>query len=1033
MPNQRTCPKCGAPRPEDLPHGPCPTCALQGALALTLDDSSGAAESPGDQIGPYIIVKKVGEGGHGVVYEAEQTVPLRRRVALKVVKPGMDTAQIITRFEAERQALALMDHPAIAKVFDAGTTDSGRPYFVMELVDGVAITTYCNEHNLSTSDRLALFIQVCHAVQHAHQKGIIHRDLKPSNILVATQDGKPAPKVIDFGIAKATQQPLTEQIIFTSLHHFIGTPAYMSPEQTGEGAAGADTRSDIYALGVLLYELLTGRTPFDQQDFLRAGRDGMGRLIRESEPPKPSTRLGLLGPQDLSRVAQCQRTESPRLIRSVQGDLDWIVMKCLEKDRNRRYEAATGLALDLARHLKHEPVSAAAPSALYQMLKFARRHRFGLGTAAALLAVLMAGVVVSTWQAVRATRAEREQARQRALAEAAEKNSATETKFLQDMLEGVGPAVALGRDTTLLREILDKTATRAGKELQAQPNVEASLLITLGNVYQDIGGYDKALAAQQEALRLRQAFYGPENTRVAESLNNLAGVLQDQGQLAEAEKLFRQALDMRRKVLTNGHPDIAMSLNNLGGCLDSEGKYDEAEKTIREALALRQKLYGSEHVSIASCMQNLGVVLADKGLPREAEPMFRDVETMRRKLLGNLNLDLATTIANLASALYAEGHYTEAEAKFGEALAMQRQLRGRDHKEIASLLYNLSLALQNEGKWPEAERSCRDAIAMERKLLGPEHLDLAASLAGFTSMLQSEGKFAEAEAAVREALIIQRKALGDQSATIAISLINLGEVFRAEGRFAEAETETRRSLAMMQKSIGGTNQYVAYSLATLASVLRDEGQSQIQSQSGSRDASGPLSDKLAEAESVERETLSMRTDKLGPEHPEVAQTLNDLGVILAAQSTNSDPRLKDAESLLRQALAMRQKLLGNQHPDTLDSLNSLAAVLQQSGNLTAAEPLARQCLDLYEKVLPDDWRAFDTRSLLGGILLGGQKYTEAEPLLLSGYDGLKQRLDKIPSGNRHRLKETALQLGQLYTATNQPAEAAKWKKAASEH
>jgi serine/threonine protein kinase/tetratricopeptide (TPR) repeat protein len=1012
MSDNRSCPECGAPLPQDLSLGPCPACILRGALAL----SSGIAEAAvveqlGQSIGPYKLIERIGEGGYGVVYRAEQEKPIRRFVALKIIKLGMDTRQVIARFEAERQALALMDHPSIAKVFEASATGVGRPYFVMELVVGVKITDYCNEFNLSTRERLGLFVQVCRAVQHAHQKGIIHRDLKPSNILVAVQDGTPVPKVIDFGIAKATEQRLTDETLFTAMGEFIGTPAYMSPEQAGLAGLDLDTRSDIYALGVLLYELLTGNTPFERTDLLKAGLDEMRRLIRDHEPPKPSTKLGTLTAADLTAVARHHRTEPPRLLHGVRGDLDWIAMKCLEKDRARRYETASSLALDVERHLNNEPVTAAAPGNLYRLRKFVRRHRVGLAMTSALALLLVAGVVVSTWQAVRATRAEREQVLLRRQAQAAEKASQTEAiksrqvaKFLTDMLEGVGPSVALGRDTTLLREVLDKTAERVGKELQGQPDVEAALLSAIGNVYDAIGNYDKALATHQEALRLRKAFFGDENARVADSLNDLGAVFLDQGKLAETEKLFRQALAMRRNVLTNGHPDIATSLNNLGAVLFNEGKLDESERLHREALAMWQKLYGKEHEVVATSMHNLGNVLYARNQNREAEAMFREVEAMRRKLFGDLNLDLATTIANLGSVLLAEGRYAEAEAKFREALAIQRQLRARDHKDIAMLLYNLSCALQNEGKFPEGEGFCRAALAMQRKLLGPRHPDVAVTLAGFASCLQAEGKFAEAETAQREALDIQRKNLGHDNPNIAVSLNNLGDVLRVEGKFAEAETETRSSLAMMRKVFGDKNQFVAYPLATLANVLRDQG-------------------KLPEAEAAERETLAMRTNSLGAEHPEVAQSLNDLAVILAAQG-----RLTDAERLLREAFAMRRKLLGNEHPDTLDSLNGLAGVLQRCGNLIEAEPLARECRDLYEKRLPDDWSAFETRSLLGGILLAQKKCSEAEPLLIGAYDGLKQREERIPAHDRRCLKETARRAMELYESTSRPEEAANWKK-----
>ncbi|HRY46998.1 MAG TPA: protein kinase [Candidatus Paceibacterota bacterium] len=364
------------------------------------------SEMPGEKIGRYKLLQKIGEGGCGVVYMAEQEEPVRRRVALKVIKLGMDTRSIIARFEAERQALALMDHPHIARVFDAGATETGRPFFVMELVRGIRITDYCDQNNLSADQRLDLFVQVCHAIQHAHQKGIIHRDIKPSNILVTLHDGTPVPKVIDFGIAKATEQRLTDKTLFTEFQAFIGTPAYMSPEQAEMSGLDIDTRSDIYALGVLLYELLTGRTPFDARDLARAGLDECRRTIREQEPARPSTRLATLTHAELNTTAQQRRTDAGRLIHLVRGDLDWIVMKCLEKDRSRRYETANALATDIQRYLSNEPVMARPPSNLYRLQKLLRRHRGAFAATAGIAAVLVAGAGISSWQAILATRAE---------------------------------------------------------------------------------------------------------------------------------------------------------------------------------------------------------------------------------------------------------------------------------------------------------------------------------------------------------------------------------------------------------------------------------------------------------------------------------------------------------------------------------------------------------------------------------------------------------------------------------------------------
>jgi WD40 repeat protein len=367
-------------------------------------------EKPGDRIGRYKLLEQIGEGGCGVVYVAEQEQPVRRRVALKVIKLGMDTRQVIARFEAERQALALMDHPNIAKVLDGGATETGRPFFVMELVKGVRITDYCDKNNLSTTERLGLFVQVCHAIQHAHQKGIIHRDIKPSNVLVTLHDGVPVPKVIDFGIAKATtDQRLTDKTLYTAIEQFIGTPAYMSPEQAELSGLDIDTRSDIYGLGVLLYELLTGKTPFDAMRLVEAGLDEIRRIIREEDPPRPSTRISTLDAGEQTAIAKRRHAELPKLLGLIRGDLDWIVMKTLEKDRTRRYETANGLAADIQRHLHNQPVVARPPTAAYQLMKFARRHKAGLAVASVIAGMLLAGVVVSSWLAVRATRAEAQQ------------------------------------------------------------------------------------------------------------------------------------------------------------------------------------------------------------------------------------------------------------------------------------------------------------------------------------------------------------------------------------------------------------------------------------------------------------------------------------------------------------------------------------------------------------------------------------------------------------------------------------------------
>jgi serine/threonine protein kinase/tetratricopeptide (TPR) repeat protein len=732
-------------------------------------------EKAGDTIGRYKLLEQIGEGGCGVVYMAEQQEPVRRRVALKVIKLGMDTKQVVARFEAERQALALMDHPNIARVLDAGATDTGRPYFVMELVRGIKITEFCDQKKLSTQERLELFISVCRAVQHAHQKGVIHRDLKPSNILVTIVDGAPVPKVIDFGIAKATSnQPLTNKTLFTAFAQFVGTPAYMSPEQAEMSGVDIDTRSDIYSLGVVLYELLTGKTPFDAEVLLRAGIDEIRSTIREQEPPKPSTRLHALSQADLTTTAEARHLDGHKLIQIVKGDLDWIVMKCLEKERSRRYETVNGLAADVLRHLNTEPVVARPPSRWYEFQKTVRRHKLGFAAAAGIIVVLAAGVVTSTWQAVRATRAEREQSRLRleavearngeaklrARAEANEKKAETEAaksaqvaQFLKDMLAGVDSSAALGRDTTLLREILDKTAERVGKDLTNQPEVEAELRMTLGRTYFEVGESVKSEAMYREALAIFRRLFGDENQKVATALNGVAislwGRLWSERRWEEVESLYREALAIHKKISGGDSLGVTWPLNNLASVLREEGRTAEAEFLHREALRIRRKLLGSEADLVALALYDLGLTLKRAGKAAEAEASFRESLAIYRKQ-GETNRYFVNAFNGLADLLREQGNVTEAEGLYREALAMQKKLWGDGHLNIAQSLHSLADLLRREGKPSEAEPLYREALAIRRKMQGNEHPKVAAEIKALSEVLETQGKSAEASALRRE-------------------------------------------------------------------------------------------------------------------------------------------------------------------------------------------------------------------------------------------------------------------------------------------
>ena len=494
-------------------------------------------EQLGDRIGRYKLLEQIGEGGCGVVYMADQEEPVRRRVALKIIKLGMDTRQVVARFEAERQALALMEHTNIAKVFDAGATDTGRPFFVMELVRGLKITDYCDQQNLTTEARLTLFTHVCQAVQHAHQKGIIHRDIKPSNVLVTVNDGVALPKIIDFGIAKATQQRLTEHTLFTGFEQFVGTPAYMSPEQVEMTSVDIDTRTDIYSLGILLYELLIGRTPFNVGKVAASGVQELRRVIRETEPVKPSAQLCALGQSELVTVAAGRQLDTARLVHRVRGDLDWIVMKCLEKDRARRYETANELAMDIRRHLESEPVTARPPTQWYRMRKLVQRHKLAISAAASVSVALIVGLCVATWALVRerAARTRSEEAQRLTRIEATKSEKVA--RMLRDMLHGVGPAVR--GDTQALHVLLTETAGRLD-ELEGEPGVQADILTILGSAFSEIGDANNARTMHRRALELRRALYGDQHPDVAQSLRSLVEALKVQDLDPEADELVRE-------------------------------------------------------------------------------------------------------------------------------------------------------------------------------------------------------------------------------------------------------------------------------------------------------------------------------------------------------------------------------------------------------------------------------------------------------------------------------------------------------------
>jgi eukaryotic-like serine/threonine-protein kinase len=839
-------------------------------------------EKPGDKIGRYKLLQQIGEGGCGVVYMAEQEEPVRRMVALKVIKLGMDTKQVIARFEAERQALALMDHPNIAKVLDAGATDTGRPYFVMELVRGIKITEYCDQNNLPTRERLKLFVEVCQAVQHAHQKGIIHRDIKPSNILVTLRDGVAVPKVIDFGIAKATtDQRLTDKTLFTAFHQFIGTPAYMSPEQAEMSELGIDTRSDIYSLGVLLYELLTGQTPFDQKELLAAGLDAMRRIIREKEPARPSTRLSTMLEDELTTVASHRQTDAPKLMHLLRGDLDWIVIKSLEKDRARRYETANGLGRDVERYLADEPIMARPPSNLYRFQKSVQRNKLAFMAVGAVAAALALGLVLSMTEAIRAKQAEREQSRLRQQAEAEQQKARTETAkataisdFLQQSLQSANPDEIKGADYSM-RNLLDDFSSGLDNRFKDQPEVEAAMRETIGKAYYRLSAPDKAQPHLERALLLRRRIPGGDE-QVAETLLACSWASFGLQQCAKGESQAREALDIYRKHGTIGQPVIAAFL------------------------ALQRNLLGE-----------------DRGV--DAEAVTEEASTVARKSTGVEFPELATMIHGLAEVRIHQSRFAEAEILAQEAVTMECRLRGQGHLETGWALLTLGSALRGEQKLDAAESADRQALNIFRRQFPKGEKSVDITTWELRAVLEAKGDFARLVAFDQDMLADQRLALGENSPSVAATLCSLGGALYQQHKLPEAEQACQGALAIYMKLGVGSSDDYATVVASLLDVLKAE-------------------NKLVEIEELYREVLTAQRSALGDDSPTVAATLFRLANFLKSQNRPGDAAQKYEETL--------HIILKPHWEEHLFNLSSLVVpVLVEAGDKPQAIGICRKMLD----------------------------------------------------------------------------------------
>jgi serine/threonine protein kinase/tetratricopeptide (TPR) repeat protein len=799
--------------PDQSPKGIAPTA------------SSVPPEDVGSVIGPYKLLQKIGEGGFGVVYMAEQEKPVRRVVALKIIKPGMDTSQVIARFESERQALALMDHPNISKVLDAGATGSGHPYFVMELVKGVPITEFCDKNHMPPEARLKLFVDVCHAIQHAHHKGIIHRDVKPTNVMVTLHDGVPVVKVIDFGVAKATVQKLTERTLFTAYGQMVGTPAYMSPEQAEMSGLDIDTRSDVYSLGVLLYELLTGTTPLAAKRLREAAYAEMQRLIREEEAPRPSARLSSLG--DTATVLAGNRgLDVKRLVQLLGGDLDWVVMKALEKDRNRRYATPGGFAEDIERYLRHEAISARPPSRAYRLKKLAQRNRAAVLTTVAVAVALLAGTVISSWQALRATRAEtaalvaaeaerkaKDGAVVAAEAERKAKDDAfareAETKAVLGFVENrifaaarpEGQEGGLGREVTL-RKAIESALPYVYRSFPSQPLIEARLRLTLGRSFYFLGNAHMA-AEQEEAARAQYTrYFGPNHPDTLLSRDRLASSYEDLGRLGEARKLREETLALRKTKLGREHADTLMSMKNLANSYFALGRYADALKLNEETLALRKARLGPDHPDTIVSMNNLANCYRVLGRYVDALNLYEETLALIESKLGPDHPNTLVVMGNLANCYNYLGRYADALKLNEETVALQKAKLGPDHPSTLISMNNLAESYYGLGRHAEALKLNEETLTLRKSKLGPDHPDTLRSMNNLAESYYAIGQHAESLNRCEETLALRKTKLGFDHPDTLVTMNNLANSYYALGRYAEALRLNAETLALRRATLG---------------------------------------------------------------------------------------------------------------------------------------------------------------------------------------------------------------------------------------
>jgi eukaryotic-like serine/threonine-protein kinase len=867
-------------------------------------------DAAGTMIGRYRLLQKIGEGGMGEVWLAGQEEPVRRQVALKLVKAGMNTRDVIARFESERQTLALMDHAAIARVFDAGSTPLGAPYFVMEYVAGIPLTVYCDNLRLSIRRRLELFVHVCEGVQHAHRKAIIHRDLKPSNILVVEVDGRASPKIIDFGIAKALTPHLSADTTFTRAGVLVGTPEYMSPEQANTLRDGIDTRSDVYSLGVIFYELLVGSRP------LELGKSSLAEFLprlRQEEPANPSARIRAEDHATSAEMARNRQTSAEALTKHIRGDLDSIALKALEKDPSRRYGSPSDFAADIERYLNGEAVLAVPPSARYRAGKFVRRHRGTLAAIGAFVVVLILAAAISIGQSIRATTQRNRADREAAAAQAV-------NNFLQNDLLGKADAANQSEpgakpDPDLkVRTALDRAAVKIGDRFHSQPEVEAALRNTIGQTYTSLGLYPESRTQLERALDLERRVLGPENPKTLQTASLLGYVSFLEGKYPEAEALQLQMLKIRRRVLGAEHPNTLSSMHGLAMVYSDEGKYPEAETLASKTLEIRGRLLGAEHPDTVASMNELAIVFDYEGKFAKAEALYLKALDIERRVSGPEHPQTLNTANNLALVYYELERYAESESLCGETLKSRRRVLGPDHPDTVSSMSNLAMVYSDEGKYTEAELLLEQTLKIRRRTLGSEHPDTLASMNNLALTYFLQGKYAQAEALQTQTLDLRRRVLGaDHPATLG-SMHNLGLDYEWEAKYAQASAEFIQTLEIQRRVLGPDHPDTLSTLGDLGFLNQRQG-------------------KYALSESSAAEVFASKQRTLGMESPDTISSALDLALAYQSQG-----KFSDSEKLSKEAIEFYRR----KQPDDWNLFRAeslLGASLAGEKKRAEAEPM----------------------------------------------------------------------------------------------